>query len=52
LAIKTMPDWWWIKKDYSFKIDSKFKNIVSIEIDDSGRMADVNRENNIYQKEK
>jgi hypothetical protein len=47
-----LPDWWWIKTSYDFDIDLTISDIQSIEIDESGRMADVNRENNLYNSEK
>tara|TARA_R110002096_G_scaffold83876_7_gene194186 strand:- start:9062 stop:10903 length:1842 start_codon:yes stop_codon:yes gene_type:complete len=41
-------DWPWTFPKYELQIDSKLENIESIEIDPSGRMADVNRSNNVY----
>lgn len=43
-----LPDWPWTHPDYSFTIKEKFKNIKKVEIDPSGRLADVTRENNIW----
>ncbi len=43
-------DWTILQKEYEFVIPAKFKKIVSVEIDPSNRMADVNRDNNIYKK--
>jgi len=44
-----LPDWWWIKTGYQFEITDSIDQIVSIEIDESGRLADVNREDNKYE---
>lgn len=43
-------DWTVLQKEYEFIIPSKFKNIMSVAIDPSNRMADINRENNTYKK--
>ena len=45
-----LPDWTWTFPTYSFSVPKNFTNIKSIEIDASGRMADVNRANNVYSK--
>ena len=47
-----LPDWWWIKTNYEFELDLPKSEIRSIEIDESGRMADINRDNNFYSSEK
>ncbi|MBC7883989.1 MAG: M1 family metallopeptidase [Saprospiraceae bacterium] len=45
---KVMEDWTWTHPTYKLDIDIKLNDIEVIEIDASKRLADVNRENNIY----
>jgi len=45
---KVAPDWPWTYPTYELSISSKIKNIESIEIDPSYRMADIDRTNNFY----
>ena len=45
-----LPDHRWVDPEYVFEIPSKMKKIARIEIDPSGRMADVNRDSNIWEK--
>lgn len=45
-----LPDHRWVDPEYVFEIPSKLKKIAKIEIDPSGRMADVNRDSNIWEK--
>jgi hypothetical protein len=45
-----MPDWKWTHNVYELNIDIPMKNIEKIEIDPSFRMADVNPDNNIWEK--
>ncbi|PIQ48430.1 MAG: peptidase M1 [Cytophagales bacterium CG12_big_fil_rev_8_21_14_0_65_40_12] len=45
------PDWGWVNPTYEFSLDRPISDIVSVEIDPSGRMADVDRENNKWQAE-
>lgn len=40
------PDWPWTNPTYEFSINRPISDIVSVEIDPSKRMADVNRDNN------
>ncbi|MGB5818787.1 MAG: M1 family metallopeptidase [Saonia sp.] len=44
-----VPDWPWAYRTYEFTIDKPIVNISGIAIDPSQLMADVNKENNIYQ---
>lgn len=44
-------DWRWVFPDYTFTLDLPKSDIQKIEIDPSGRMADVNRENNVWETE-
>ena len=39
-------EWKWTHPDYTFNINRTIKDLKSIEIDPSQRMADVNRNNN------
>lgn len=41
-------DWPWTNPTYELIIPVSLKNIVKIEIDPSKRMADINRENNVF----
>ncbi len=45
-----LPDWTWTFPTYSFSVPKNLTTIKSIEIDASGRMADVNRANNVFSK--
>ncbi|WP_303848500.1 M1 family metallopeptidase [Apibacter mensalis] len=47
---KNLPYWKWTQKEYEFSLDVPPEKIKSIEIDATYRMADINRENNIYPK--
>jgi hypothetical protein len=42
-------DWAWAMPSYTFSIDRSKSDISKIEIDDSQLMADVDRENNVYE---
>lgn len=42
------PDWPWVNPTYTLEIDKRASEIKRIEIDPSMRMADINRENNVY----
>jgi hypothetical protein len=43
-----LSDWPWAYPEYTFTIPAQLKNISHIEIDSSQRMADVDRNNNIF----
>ncbi len=45
-----LPDHRWVDPSYEFSIPEGAKNIAKIEIDPSGRMADVDRENNVWER--
>lgn len=47
---KQLDDWAWGFPTYDFEIDKSKTSIEKIEIDSSQLMADVNRENNVYEK--
>jgi hypothetical protein len=47
---KTSKDWNWTHPSYTIQLKVKKKDIQSIEIDPSGRMIDVDRTNNIWNK--
>ena len=42
-----LKDWEWVNEYYEFDIDLSEKKITKIEINPSGKMADVDKENNI-----
>lgn len=44
-------DWPWTNPVYQFSVDRPISEIASVEIDPSGRMADINRENNKWEAE-
>ncbi len=44
-----LPDWKWTHPTYNFQIDGKLDNIQSIQIDDTGLLADINRDNNKWE---
>lgn len=46
-----LPDWSWTHPTYQFTIDLPIEKIQSIQIDESGYLADVNQENNKWEKE-
>lgn len=43
-----LPDHRWVDPTYAFVIPEKLKNVSRIEIDPSGRMADIERDNNVW----
>jgi hypothetical protein len=43
---KVYPSWKWTHPEYVFTIDRRIRDMKSIEIDPSQRMADVERGNN------
>ena len=43
-----LKDWGWTYPEYGFSIPRKSSEIKSIELDPSGRMSDVNRDNNVF----
>lgn len=45
------PDWPWTNPTYEFSIDKPISEIASIQIDPSGRLADVNPDNNGWKAE-
>ena len=50
--VKILSDWSWVNPTYSFKVDTNKKEIYSVEIDPSMKMADVDRSNNYLLIEK
>lgn len=46
-----LPDWYWTHPSYTFKIDAPLSEIKSIQIDESGLLADVDAENNKWENE-
>ena len=47
---EVIKDWAWTHENYTFQINAPLEDIASIEIDESGYMADVNRENNKWEQ--
>ncbi len=45
-----LPDHRWVDPSFSFEIPAKAKKIAKIEIDPTHRMADVDLENNVWEK--
>lgn len=45
---KVMDDWSWTHPTYLLEADVKLEDVEKIEIDASQRLADVNREDNVY----
>lgn len=43
-----MDPWYWVNPNYSFEIDADIQEIVSVVIDPTLRMADINFDNNSY----
>jgi acetolactate synthase small subunit len=43
---RVAEDWPWTNENYSITLDKPISEIARITIDSSGRMADINRENN------
>ena len=46
-----LDDWEWVNESYQFDIDLSIKKIIKIEINPSGKMADINKSNNIIEFE-
>ncbi|MCL5246589.1 M1 family metallopeptidase [Cellulophaga sp. 20_2_10] len=46
-----LPDWPWANSNYSFTINKPKASIKAIVLDPSNLMADVNKENNVYEAE-
>ncbi len=49
-TVTVADDWAWAYPTYTFSLEEPLSEISSIEIDSSQLMADINRENNTYQK--
>ncbi|WP_258098339.1 M1 family metallopeptidase [Marinoscillum pacificum] len=47
----TLKDWPWTHPTYSFDVNIPVSDIAKIEIDPEQRMADINKENNVYELE-
>ena len=46
-----LTDWAWTHPTYQFEVGVSIDQITSIQIDESGYMADINKENNIWKME-
>lgn len=44
----TLKDWAWVNPEHKIIIPVKYKDIISVEIDPSTRLLDVNKENNKF----
>ncbi|MEB8346224.1 M1 family metallopeptidase [Flavobacteriaceae bacterium KMM 6898] len=51
LSRTVLPDWPWAYPTYDFTIDKPVGEVKAIVLDPSQLMADINRDNNIFQKE-
>lgn len=49
LSRTTLPDWGWTQKTYTFIINQPLSELKTLMIDASGRLADINLDNNVYQ---
>lgn len=47
-SVTLLPDWPWVYPVYGFKLPFRLEEIKSIQIDPSGRMADVYNANNLF----
>jgi len=47
----TLPDWPWTHMDYSIEVDVPISEISKVMIDASERLADVDRDNNVWPRE-
>lgn len=50
LEREVLPDWSWTHPSYSFSIDAPLSSIQSVVIDESGYLADINKENNKWEE--
>ena len=50
MKFTVIEDWPWTNPTYFFEIPVKMKNVEKVEIDPTIRLADVNRENNVWEK--
>ena len=50
LPTEVLEDWPWTKSEYEFSIPMKRKDIKSVEIDPSKRMADLKPDNNVWEQ--
>lgn len=51
LPLQVQEDWPWTNTEYALVVPFKRKTIVKIEIDPSGRVADVKAKNNVWEAE-
>lgn len=49
VGYSTLVDWPWTHPEYEFKIPVSLENVTKIEIDPSGRLADVDLSNNVWE---
>ncbi len=48
MSFKVLEDWPWTNNNYEFVIKEKMKKIEKVVIDPSGRLADVEKDNNVF----
>ncbi|MEL6867578.1 MAG: M1 family peptidase, partial [Bacteroidota bacterium] len=46
---KVAEDWPWTHPNYELVIPVRYKKIAKVEIDPTGRMADLGKENNVFE---
>ena len=47
--VVVLDSWKWVSSDYSFFINEQEKTLVSLEIDPSKRLADINQDDNFFE---
>ena len=50
IKMNTLSDWPWVYPEYTFELNFPFDQIKEINIDPSGRLADLNQDDNSYLK--
>ena len=48
MEMMVLDDWPWVNPEYNFSINIPLKAIKEIQIDPSGRLADIDQEDNVY----
>ena len=48
MEMMVLDDWPWVNPEYNFSINVPLKAIKEIQIDPSGRLADIDQEDNVY----
>jgi hypothetical protein len=50
MKMKLLPDWTWTHPTYEFSIPEKYSKVKTVQIDPSGRLADVRLDDNIWNR--